>query len=67
VAESPLAAGYSGTDFAIRRTEPIPPETPSEQVVYNTFRWWFFRESTAVVPIERAIVWVRADLVTGQP
>ncbi len=66
-AESPLTVGYSGTDFAIRRTKPIPPETASETAVYDTFRWWFFHDSTAVAPAERVIVWVRADLVTGQP
>ena len=65
-AESPLATGYSGTDFAVRRTEPFPPEVSSETVVYDTFRWWFFHETTAVSPIERAIVWVRTDLITGQ-
>ena len=64
--ESPLAAGYSGTDFAIRRTEPVPPTTPSETAVYDTFRWWFAHESTAIVPVERAIVWVRTDLITGE-
>jgi 4-amino-4-deoxy-L-arabinose transferase-like glycosyltransferase len=66
-AESPLAAGYSGTDFAIRRTNYLPPDTPSETAVYDTFRWWFFHDATAVAPVERAIIWVRADLVTGQP
>ncbi|VAW31026.1 hypothetical protein MNBD_CHLOROFLEXI01-845 [hydrothermal vent metagenome] len=66
-AESPLAAGYSGTDFAIHRTKPTLPDTPSETAVYDTFRWWFFHDSTAVAPVERAIIWVRADLVTGQP
>ncbi|MAU02096.1 MAG: hypothetical protein CL608_33585 [Anaerolineaceae bacterium] len=66
-AESALASSYSGTDFPIRHTEPIPPSERSETAVYDTFRWWFFRESTAVVPVERAVVWVRADLLTGQP
>jgi 4-amino-4-deoxy-L-arabinose transferase-like glycosyltransferase len=66
-ADSPLAAGYSGSDFAIRRSKLIPPETLSATAVYDTFRWWFFHDSTAVAPVERAIVWVRADLVTGQP
>jgi hypothetical protein len=65
--ESPLATGYSGTDFPIRHLEPIPPTERTETAVYDTFRWWFFHESTAVVPVERAIVWVRADLLTGQP
>jgi 4-amino-4-deoxy-L-arabinose transferase-like glycosyltransferase len=65
--ESRLAAGYSGTDFAIRRSEPIPPAERSATAVYDTFRWWFFHDSTAVAPVERAIVWVRADLMTGQP
>lgn len=65
--ESPLANGYSGTDFAIRRNEPIPPTERSATAVYDTFRWWFFHESTAVPPVERAVVWVRADLLTGQP
>jgi hypothetical protein len=65
-AESPLATGYTGTDFALRLLEPTPPTTPSETAVYDTFRWWFFHESTAVAPVERAIVWVRADLLTGQ-
>ncbi len=65
--ESPLALSYSGTDFAIRRTAPSPPVERSETAVYDTFRWWFFHESTAVVPVERAVVWVRADLVTGRP
>jgi hypothetical protein len=65
--ESPLATGYSGTDFPIRHTEPNPPAGRSETAVYDTFRWWFFHESTAVVPVERAIVWVRTDLLTGQP
>jgi hypothetical protein len=62
---TPLAAGYSGTDFAIRRSQPLATER-SETAVYDTFRWWFFRDSTAVVPIERAIVWVRADLINRQ-
>jgi hypothetical protein len=66
-AESPLASSYSGTDFPIRHTEPIPPTERSETAVYDTFRWWFFHESTAVVPVERAIVWVRGDLLTEQP
>ena len=65
--ESPLATGYSGTDFALRLLEPIPPTTPSETAVYDTFRWWFFHESTTVAPVERAIVWVRTDLIAGQP
>ena len=64
--ESRLAAGYSGTDFAIRRSEPIPPAERPETAVYDTFRWWFFHDSTAVAPVETAIVWVRADLVSGQ-
>ena len=66
VGDSVLATGYTGTDFALRRLEPAPPTTPSETAVYDTFRWWFFHESTAVVPIERAIVWVRTDLLTRQ-
>ncbi len=65
--DSSLATGYSGTDFAVRRSKPVPPTGPSETAVYDTFRWWFFHESTAVVPVERAIVWVRADLLTRQP
>ncbi|WP_420644045.1 glycosyltransferase family 39 protein [Candidatus Leptofilum sp.] len=64
--ESRLATGYSGTDFAIRRTEPIPPAERPATAVYDTFRWWFFRDSTAVTPVERAVVWVRADLINGQ-
>ncbi|MCP4420102.1 MAG: hypothetical protein GY805_26150 [Chloroflexi bacterium] len=64
---APLAAGYSGTDFIIRRTKPILPDAPAETAVYDTFRWWFFHDSTAVAPAERVIVWVRTDLVTGQP
>ncbi len=66
-AESPLATGYTGTDFPVRYTEPIPPAELAETVIYDTFRWWFFHESNVVVPVERAIVWVRADLLTGQP
>lgn len=65
--QSSLAAAYSGTDFAIRRSAPIPPAERSATAVYDTFRWWFFRDSTAVAPVERAVVWVRADLITGQP
>ncbi|GJM42368.1 MAG: hypothetical protein DHS20C20_26500 [Ardenticatenaceae bacterium] len=65
--ESPLATGYTGTDFTLRLLEPIPPTAPSETAVYDTFRWWFFHESTAIVPVERAIIWVRADLITGRP
>lgn len=64
--ESPLSASYNGTDFAVRRSEPMPPATPSETAVYDTFRWWFFHESTAVAPVERAIVWVRTDLILRQ-
>ncbi|WP_420631927.1 glycosyltransferase family 39 protein [Candidatus Leptofilum sp.] len=64
---SRLATGYSGTDFAIRRSEPIPPDERPPTAVYDTFRWWFFHDSTAVAPAERAIVWVRADLINGQP
>lgn len=65
--ESPLATGYSGTDFVVRRLEPSAPTERSDTAAYDTFRWWFFHESSAVVPMERAILWVRADLLTGQP
>ncbi|GJM41067.1 MAG: hypothetical protein DHS20C20_13490 [Ardenticatenaceae bacterium] len=65
--ESRLAAGYSGTDFAVRRLEPLPPEERSARATYDTFRWWLFHDSTAVTPEEWAIVWVRADLINGQP
>ena len=65
--ESRVATGYSGTDFVVRRNEPIPPEERPTTAVYDTFRWWFFHDSTAVAPVERAIVWVRADLINGQP
>ena len=65
--ELPLAVSYSGSDFAIRRLEPIPLTEPSATILYDTFRWWFFHQSTAVTPVERAVVWVRADLLTGQP
>ena len=64
--ESKLATGYTGTDFAIRLSEPIPSAERSTTAVYDTFRWWFFHDSTAVAPEERAVVWVRADLVSGQ-
>ena len=64
--ESRLATGYSGTDFAIRLSTPMPPAERSATAVYDTFRWWFFHDSTAVAPVERAVVWVRADLVSGQ-
>ncbi|MFZ1397053.1 MAG: glycosyltransferase family 39 protein [Candidatus Promineifilaceae bacterium] len=64
--ESRLASGYSGTDFAIRLNEPIPPAERPATAVYDTFRWWFFHDSTAVAPVESAVVWVRADLVSGQ-
>ncbi len=67
IRETPLAASYTGADFALRRLEPPVPTELVETAVYDTFRWWFFHESTAVVPLERAVVWVRADLVTGQP
>lgn len=64
--ESRLASGYSGTDFAIRLSKPIPPAERPATAVYDTFRWWFFHDSTAVAPVESAVVWVRADLVSGQ-
>lgn len=63
--ESRLATGYSGTDFAIRLREPLPPTEQPATAVYDTFRWWFFHDSTAVAPVETAVVWVRADLVSG--
>lgn len=64
--ESPLAGSYTGTDFAIRLSEPLPPAEQSPTAVYDTFRWWFFHEANATIPIERAVVWVRADLFAGQ-
>lgn len=67
VADSPLAAGYSGTDFTVQRSKPTPPTAPSPTAVYDTFRWWFFHDTTAVAPVERVVVWVRGDLMTGQP
>ena len=67
IAEPVLAGGYTGTDFVIRRIEPLPLPEQSETAVYDTFRWWFFHDSTAVAPAQRAIVWVRADVLSGQP
>ncbi len=66
-AESPLAAGYTGTDFVVRRSEPVTPTERSATAVYDTFRWWFFHDGVPAAPAERAIVWVRADVLSGQP
>lgn len=67
MAEPVLVASYTGTDFVIHRSEPLPPAEQTETAVYDTFRWWFFHDTTAVAPVQRAIVWVRADVLSGQP
>lgn len=61
-----LRAGsdYMGGDFGLLRQEP-PAAAASDSPLLDTLRWWLFHESTAVVPQERVILWLRADLAQG--
>ncbi len=51
---------YIGTDFGYHR-----PDTDQALELRETLRWWLFHESPVPMNEERAILWVRADLVNS--
>jgi hypothetical protein len=53
-----LATGYVGTDFGFLRY----PST-GQLDVYQKIRWWLFHESPLPIEQERAILWLRSDLL----
>ena len=57
-AEPPLYADYYGADFDLTQTEGVA----AGATLNDTLRWLLFRESNAVVDMERVIVWIRSDL-----
>jgi len=54
---------YVGTAFGLRRVQVAEPAPLSAAPLLDALRWWLFHESGAPQPVERVIIWVRADLV----
>lgn len=57
-----LASSYVGTDFGHLRLPPIGQLDNLQKI-----RWWLFHESTLPIEQERAIMWLRSDLVGISP
>jgi len=51
---------YIGIDFGYHR-----PNTDQSLEPLDTLKWWLFHESPIPIAEERAVLWVRADLVNG--
>ncbi|MCP5099304.1 MAG: hypothetical protein GY943_27440, partial [Chloroflexi bacterium] len=60
-----LGNDYMGGDYGLIRFEPAPLETENTPLM-ETLRWWFFQESNAIVPEDRVVLWIRADVVSGE-
>jgi hypothetical protein len=63
--ELALGSDYMGGDYGLIRFEPPSPETQPTTPIMETLRWWFFQESNAVTPVERIVLWIRVDTVSG--
>ena len=58
-AEPAFSSDYMGADFVLFRTATAAGDSGIEQ----TLRWWLFHEHPGVAMPERAILWVRADIL----
>ncbi len=61
--EANFGADYFGSDYGLLRTGLLPESLGSPLPTLDTFRWWLFHESRAIVEEARVVLWIRADLV----
>ena len=62
-ADLALGSDYMGGDYGFLSTEPESLNAGSQTPFMDTLRWWFFHESSVVVPESRIILWLRADIM----